>query len=159
MSRRFFRHGELPLVLLALLAERPRHGYELMSALTRLFGPQYRPSPGTVYPAVEALQAEGLIAADADGTRTVYSNTPAGDEALRARDELLAELELRTGVRLAGDESLEPLLARFKARLAPLSGHVDASAAAAVLDRAAGEIEALNGKRPQKRRRDDRRSV
>ena len=37
MSRRFFRHGELPLVLLALLAERPKHGYEIMADLTRLF--------------------------------------------------------------------------------------------------------------------------
>ncbi|EUA73856.1 hypothetical protein I540_0264 [Mycobacteroides abscessus subsp. bolletii 1513] len=36
---RFFRHGELPLVLLALLAQRPMHGYELMSELSRLFGP------------------------------------------------------------------------------------------------------------------------
>ncbi len=153
MSRRFFHHGELPLVLLALLAERPRHGYELMAELTRRFGPRYRPSPGSIYPAIEALESEGLIeghVADGGG-KTVYANTPAGDEALQLRGELLAALELRTGVRFGGEDSLEPLLARFKARLAPLSGHVDPLAAAAVLDRAAGEIEALNGK-PTRRR-------
>jgi DNA-binding PadR family transcriptional regulator len=156
MSRRFFRHGELPLALLALLAERPRHGYEIMSELERLFGPGYRASPGSIYPAIEALEAEGLIEGrSADGGKTVYANTSAGEEALESRAELLAELELRTGVRLARGESLEPLLARFKARLAPLSGHVDPGAAAAVLDRAASEIEALNGKRTRDRRRDD----
>jgi DNA-binding PadR family transcriptional regulator len=146
MSRRFFRHGELPLALLALLSDRPKHGYEIMADLTRLFGPRYRASPGTVYPAIEALEAEGLIEGQAvdGGGKTVYANTGAGGEALDARRELLAELELRTGVRLGPGASLEPLLARFKARLAPLSGHVDPTAVAAVLERAANEIEGLN---------------
>jgi DNA-binding PadR family transcriptional regulator len=158
MSRRFFRHGELPLVLLALLSQRPRHGYELMAELKRLFGPRYHPSPGSIYPAIEALEAERLIEGGGDnpsGGKTVFANTPAGEEALESRSELLAQLELRTGVRLGREEALEPLLARFKARLAPLSGHVDPRAAAVVLERAASEIEALNGKGPPKRRRDD----
>jgi DNA-binding PadR family transcriptional regulator len=158
-GRRFFRHGELPLALLALLAERPRHGYELMAELTRLFGPRYRPSPGSIYPAIEALEAEGLIEGRGGGGRTVYANTAAGEDALQSRGELLAELELRTGVRLGREDSLEPLLQRFKARVAPLSGHVDPGAVAAVLDRAASKIETLNGKQPRQRRRDDRRSV
>jgi DNA-binding PadR family transcriptional regulator len=143
MSRRFFRHGELPLVLLALVAERPKHGYEIMADLTRLFGPSYRASPGSIYPAIEALEAEGLIAGEALSDKTVYRSTPTGDEALEARAELLATLELRTGVRLARGESLEGLLARFKARIAPLSGHLDPNAVEAVLERAAAEIEQL----------------
>ena len=161
MSRRFFRHGELPLALLALLAQQPRHGYQLMAELGRLFGPRYRASPGSIYPAIEALEAEGLIESKGEsrGSKTVYANTEAGDEALDTRGELLAELELRTGVRLSRGDSLEPLLARFKARVGALSGHVDPAAAAAVLDRAASEIEALNGNTKPHRRRDDRRSV
>jgi DNA-binding PadR family transcriptional regulator len=146
MSRRFFRHGELPLVLLALVAEHPKHGYEIMVDLTRLFGPRYRASPGSIYPAIEALEAEGLIEGEPVAGKKVYRSTPAGDEALHLRGELLAALELRTGVRLAPGGSLEPVLARFKARLAPLSGHVDIDAATAVLERAASEIEKLNGK-------------
>jgi DNA-binding PadR family transcriptional regulator len=153
VSRRFFRHGELPLVLLALLAERPKHGYEIMAELARLFSPDYRASPGSIYPAIEALEAEGLIQGEAETGKTVYRNTSAGEQALEARGELLAVLELRTGVRLARGDSLEPVLARFKARITPLSGHVDPGAVAAVLDRAAVEIENLNG------RHDDRRSV
>jgi DNA-binding PadR family transcriptional regulator len=160
MSRRFFRHGELPLVLLALVAQGPKHGYEIMADLTRLFGPRYRASPGSIYPAIEALEAEGLIAGEASGGKTVYRSTLAGDEALEARAELLAALELRTSVRLARGEALGPLLARFNARLAPLSGRVDSHAVEAVLERAAAEIEQLNGSRPGKhRRRNDQRSL
>jgi DNA-binding PadR family transcriptional regulator len=146
MPKRFFRHGELPLVLLALVSERPKNGYEIMADLTRLFGPHYRASPGSIYPAIEALQAEGLIASEAQNGRSGYATTAAGARALEARADLLAAVELRTGVRLTPGDSLEPVLARFNARVAPLSGHVDAQTVAAVLDRAAVEIEDLNGK-------------
>lgn len=144
MSPRFFRHGELPLVLLALLAERPRHGYEVMAELARLFGPAYRPSPGSVYPAVEALAAEGLIEGEPAGGRTTYGITRAGEDALRERAEMLAELELRTGAWLGGADSLDTVVNRFRARVAPHSGRVDPEAIAAVLDRAAEEIENLD---------------
>jgi DNA-binding PadR family transcriptional regulator len=155
MPKRFFRHGELPLVLLALVSERPKNGYEIMADITRLFAPHYRASPGSVYPAIEALQTEGLIASEAKNGRSGYATTSAGDEALASRVDLLAAVEVRTGVRLAPGASLEPVLARFRARVAPLSGHVDAETVAAVLDRAAVEIENLNGKEQP----DDRRSV
>jgi DNA-binding PadR family transcriptional regulator len=148
MPKRFFRHGELPLVLLALVSERPRNGYEIMADLTRLFGPHYRASPGSIYPAIEALQAEGLIASEAQNGKSAYAISAAGDQALESRPDLLAAVELRTGVRLTPGDSLEPVLARFAARVAPLSGHVDAETVAAVLDRAAIEIESLNGKEP-----------
>ena len=129
-------------MLLALLSEQPMHGYDVMAALDRLF-PGYRPSPGSVYPAIEALEAEGLIEGTATGSRTTYTVTPAGDDALRARRDALAALELRTGARLGEGESLAPVLDRFRARLAPLEGRVDLEAAEAVLERAAAEIETL----------------
>jgi DNA-binding PadR family transcriptional regulator len=141
MSKRFFKHGELPLVLLALLADRPMHGYELLSALRRLFGPRYRPSPGSVYPALEALEVEGLLEGEAGGGRTVFRATPAGTDALAERTDRLAEVELRTGIHLRGSESIDAVLARFKTRLAPLAGRLDPEAVAAALDRAAAEIE------------------
>jgi DNA-binding PadR family transcriptional regulator len=153
MPRRFFRHGELPLVLLALLADRPMHGYEVMSELARLFGPRYRPSPGSVYPAVDALEAEGLIDGEAHDGRTTYRATNAGTQALAERADALAALEVRTGARIRRSDSLEPELARFKARLVPLSGRVDANAVAAILDRAAAEIESLDGLATEETRR------
>ena len=145
MPRRFFRHGELPLVLLVLLAERPRHGYEIMAELKRLFGPRYRPSPGSVYPAIEALDAEGLIDGQTDDGKTTYRVTATGEQAIEARRAALAALEVRTGAWLGDADSIEPLLDRFRARLAPLSGRVDPQAIATVLQRAAADIESLDG--------------
>jgi DNA-binding PadR family transcriptional regulator len=145
LPRRFFRHGELPLVLLALLAERPRHGYEVMAELARLFGPRYRPSPGSVYPAIEALDAEGLIDGQARDGKTTYRVTAAGEQAIEARRDALAALEVRTGARFGDADSIEPLLDRFRARLVPLSGRVDPQAIAVVLARAAADIESLDG--------------
>ena len=140
-------------MLLALLTDRPRHGYEVMSELARLFGPRYRPSPGSVYPAMEALEAEGLVEGEARDGRTTYRATAAGASALAERADDLAALEVRTGARVRSSESLEPTLARFKARLSPLSGHVDAKAVAAILDRAAAEIESLDGLANEERQR------
>lgn len=141
MARRFFRHGELPLVLLALLSERSRHGYEILAELSRLFGPRYRPSPGSVYPAIDALRSEGLIDGLAEQGKTTYRATEAGDEALEARRDVLVALELRTGARVIRANGLDPVLARFKARLAPLSDRLDPELVETVLDRAAGVLE------------------
>ena len=153
MPRRFFRHGELPLVLLALLSERPMHGYELMARLNKLFGLRYRASPGSIYPALEALEGEGLLVGESGGGRTIYRASDAGEEALAARADNLAELELRTGVQVRPSQSLEAALSRFKARLAPLAGRIDVDAAAAVLDRAATEIETENRLSTKEKRR------
>ena len=49
-QKQFFMPGELPLVLLSLIAGRPQGGDELMGELERRYGPVYRPSPGSVYP-------------------------------------------------------------------------------------------------------------
>jgi DNA-binding PadR family transcriptional regulator len=131
-------------VLLALLTERPRHGYEIMAELKRLFGPRYRPSPGSVYPAIEALHAEGLIDGQIHDGKTTYRVTPAGEQALQARRDALAALEVRTGARFGDADSIELVLDRFRARLVPLSGRVDPQAIAAVLQRAAADIESLD---------------
>lgn len=144
MSRRFFKHGELPLVLLSLVAARPRHGYEIMSELNRLFGPRYKASPGSIYPAVEALEQEDLIMGTASEGRTVYSITAEGERALADRAELLAALEYRLDVSLSQDDSLDVLLTQFKARLSPLSGRVDVEETAEILEIAATAVELLD---------------
>jgi len=141
VSRRFFKHGELHLVLLSLLSQRPMHGYQMMSELSRLFGSRYRPSPGSIYPALEALEVEGLVEGEMEESRTIFSITPTGAEALAARMDDVAALELRTGVRVVGVETLESAIAKFKARLAPLAGLIDFATVVPVLDRAAAEIE------------------
>jgi len=148
-GRRFFRSGELPLVLLALVAQRPQHGYELMAELDARFGPAYRPSPGSIYPALSALEAEGLLAAREEGDKKVFSATDPGRKALTERAAMLAAIEARTGVRLAAAE-LEPALSRLVARVRAVASQVDVGAAEAALDAVGSEIEGL-ATRPRER--------
>jgi DNA-binding PadR family transcriptional regulator len=122
--RRRFGHGELHLVLLALLAKRPMHGYDLMNALAERMGRRYKPSPGSIYPAVAVLEAEGLIDAMDEGDRRVYALTEAGRQALDRRAGQLARIESAMEVRF-GDDSVEVILARFAERVRREYPHVD----------------------------------
>jgi DNA-binding PadR family transcriptional regulator len=60
-ARRMFESGELRLVLLKLIADEPRHGYDLIRAIEELTGGEYAPSPGVVYPTLTLLQDMGFI--------------------------------------------------------------------------------------------------
>jgi DNA-binding PadR family transcriptional regulator len=82
---RVFGHGGLRLVLLSLLEDGPRTGYELIVALEERFLGMYRPSSGTVYPRLGALEEEGLIASSDEGGRRVYRITDEGREELAHR--------------------------------------------------------------------------
>jgi DNA-binding PadR family transcriptional regulator len=64
--------------LLALLLERPMHGYEMIQELDTRTGGIWRPSPGSVYPTLQLLEDEGLIEAEATGGRKRYTLTDAG---------------------------------------------------------------------------------
>jgi len=80
---RFLEHGDLRFVVLALLAEQPRHGYELIKALEDRTGGAYRPSPGVIYPLLSMLEDEGFIRpVEAEGGRKLFEVTEAGKQAL-----------------------------------------------------------------------------
>jgi DNA-binding PadR family transcriptional regulator len=80
---RMFGHGDLRLVLLSLIAEKPRHGYDLIRAIEEKFGGAYAPSPGAVYPTLTLLAEQDYIAAEAaSGTRKLYQITDAGRDFL-----------------------------------------------------------------------------
>ena len=84
--------GDLQLVLLALLAERASHGYELMKALEERSGGFYSPSPGMIYPALTWLEEVGYASVAADGAKKLYSITEAGREHLRQNQEAAAAM-------------------------------------------------------------------
>ena len=74
-----FGSGELRLVLLKLIADEPRHGYELIRAVEELTGGEYAPSPGVIYPTLTMLQDMGLIAeAPGDTQKKVFEATDEG---------------------------------------------------------------------------------
>jgi DNA-binding PadR family transcriptional regulator len=88
-----FSHGRLRLYLLKLLAEGPKHGYELIRLLENRFLGLYAPSAGTIYPRLQRLEAEGLVTHAAAGGRKVYEITDAGHAELSHRAAEVADLE------------------------------------------------------------------
>jgi DNA-binding PadR family transcriptional regulator len=88
-----FSHGRLRLYLLKLLEESPRHGYDVIRLLEDRFMGLYAPSPGTIYPRLQRLEAEGLVTQSQEGGRKVYRITDAGREELARRRDELDELE------------------------------------------------------------------
>ena len=96
--KRMFEGGELRLVLLKLIADQPRHGYELIRAIEEMTGGDYAPSPGIVYPTLTMLEDMGLIAeAKSKDTKKVYEATDEGRAHLEENadevEDLLDRLE------------------------------------------------------------------
>ncbi len=83
--------GDLRLLVLALLAEQPRHGYELIQHISELFARAYTPSAGTMYPLLASFEQAGWIRAEDDAGRRCFRITDAGRDELHARrDEVKA---------------------------------------------------------------------
>jgi DNA-binding PadR family transcriptional regulator len=87
---RFFGPGDLRLVLLASIEEKPRHGYELIKELEQKFGGAYAPSPGSVYPTLTLLEELGHVrASTSEGTKRLFEITADGTNYLRENDAAL----------------------------------------------------------------------
>ncbi|ODU59466.1 MAG: hypothetical protein ABS99_03640 [Acetobacteraceae bacterium SCN 69-10] len=93
---RMLEQGDLRFVLLRLVAEKPRHGYELIKAIEELTGGAYSPSPGVIYPTLTMLEELGFTAVTAGEGKKQYTATPEG----------LAELD-------ANRAQLDAIFARF----------------------------------------------
>ncbi len=94
--RGLYDSEELRLVLLSLIADQPRHGYDLIREIEERTGGQYAPSPGVIYPTLTMLQDMGLIAEeDAAGTRKVYAVTEEGKKHLAEKKDEVAALLAR----------------------------------------------------------------
>lgn len=79
------KRGDVKFFILEVLAEGPRHGYDIIAALEEKSGGRYRPSPGSVYPTLQLLEDGGFVtAADRDGKR-VYTISDAGRALLKTR--------------------------------------------------------------------------
>jgi DNA-binding PadR family transcriptional regulator len=77
-ARRMLAQGDLRLIALALIAQQPRHGYEIIKVLEDKTAGWYSPSPGIVYPTLTYLEEAGYVTAQAEGAKKLYSITPAG---------------------------------------------------------------------------------
>jgi DNA-binding PadR family transcriptional regulator len=144
-SERIFEHGDLRLVIMALLAEKPRYGYEIIKALEERVGGGYTPSPGVVYPTLTLLEEVGhATVADEHNGRRLYTLSPEGlaffqanrtladsilarvaeasvsrrgppNSVLRAMENLGVAIRLRLKGRAASDEQIRIIAAAIDA--------------------------------------------
>ena len=89
-GRRMFDSGALRLVVLGLIAEEPRHGYDIIKALEAQFQGTYSPSPGAIYPMLQMLEEADLLTSEVEGKKKLYSIT---DEGRAYLEENRAELD------------------------------------------------------------------
>ncbi len=150
--RRFFAHGDLRLVILRLIADKPRHGYEIIKEIEERVAGAYSPSPGVIYPTLTLLEELGYVAVSpGEGTRKSHEITEAGRAFLIASqpavDALFARMEEASQARGGGPaprilRAMENLKLALRLRLGcgPLSEE-QVTAITAALDAAAVSVE------------------
>jgi DNA-binding PadR family transcriptional regulator len=88
-ARRMLAQGDLRLVALALIAEAPRHGYEIIKLLEEKTSDWYSPSPGIVYPTLTYLEEAGYVTASIEGAKKLYTITDEGRAYLASNRDLV----------------------------------------------------------------------
>jgi DNA-binding PadR family transcriptional regulator len=86
---RMLAQGDLRLIALALIAQEPRHGYEIIKLVEEKTGDWYSPSPGIVYPTLTYLEEAGYVTASAEGSKKLYTITDEGRAYLEANREVV----------------------------------------------------------------------
>jgi DNA-binding PadR family transcriptional regulator len=90
-----FERGDLKLVILDLLSEKPRHGYDIIQALEKKFHGFYSPSPGSVYPILQMLEDQDFVKSDQQNGKKVYTITEEGKKFLQDHAEEIATMQER----------------------------------------------------------------
>jgi DNA-binding PadR family transcriptional regulator len=148
---RIFEQGDLRLVLLKLIGDQPRHGYELIKAVEDSVGGAYSPSPGVVYPTLTLLEELGYAKGQEEGGKKLFTITPEGQAFLETQAAAVTALfERIEGVAAANGgrrspqimRAMENLRTALKLRLSggPLD-ETQVQAVAAALDAAARAVE------------------
>jgi DNA-binding PadR family transcriptional regulator len=98
---RMFGAGDLRYVILKLIAEKPRHGYEIIKSIQERLGGGYAPSPGVVYPMLTMLEEMGYATVVTEGARKLYTITDEGSKSLAENkavvDALFARMDQARG--------------------------------------------------------------
>jgi DNA-binding PadR family transcriptional regulator len=100
--QQIFESGEMKYVILRLLKEKPRHGYEIIKDLEEKMGGWYTPSAGTIYPTLQLLEDQGYVRAVETDGKKVYHITPEGEAFLEQHRDVLDEILERVGGAVRG---------------------------------------------------------
>ena len=90
--QQMFESGEVKFVILRLLREKPRHGYEIIKALEERLAGCYTPSPGTVYPTLQLLEDQGYVRVVEQDGKKVYHITPEGEAFLTENKDAIEDI-------------------------------------------------------------------
>jgi DNA-binding PadR family transcriptional regulator len=148
---RILDHGDLRFLILKLVGEKPRYGYELIKAIEEMFGGAYTPSPGVVYPTLTLLEELGNVAVAAQGAKKLYTITAEGSAFLSENQETVEAIFRRIDEAIRAQSAgpppqlvraVENLKLALSLRLArgPVSEE-QALRLAAAIDAAAAEVE------------------
>src|SRR6266567_2983849 len=151
---RMFDQGHLKFVILRLLDEKPRHGYEIIKEIEERFGGMYSPSPGTVYPTLTMLEDLGYARArPEEGGKKIYEITDEGRKHLAENSTTVNDIFDRIAAFVQGftEAPMTELNQEFRrlarATYSTATGHIrdkeKLAALKAIIERAAGEVEAL----------------
>lgn len=150
MGGRMFGHGDLRLLLLALIEKEARHGYELIRVIEEMSGGAYTPSPGAIYPTLTLLEEAGYAEAVVEGgSRKQYRITDEGRAYLEqhrdAADSLIERMDLagRMASKMSLPASLRAAFRQLKGAVLTHPSHWDPAETARVieiLERAAADI-------------------
>lgn len=154
---RMFDQGDLKLVILRLLDEKPRHGYEIIKELEERSGGRYTPSAGAVYPTLTMLEDLGFaIATPEEGGKKVYAITDAGRAHLAEHRPMVDELFERVsqigdavfgdGVRPARDAMIDLAKEFGSAMMNGRRSPEQIAQIAAILERATAELRGIEAR-------------
>src|ERR687889_26340 len=105
------RRGDVRSAILAVLAERPMNGYQIIQEIAERSGGAWKPSPGSIYPTLQQLEDEGLVTADAATGRRTFTLTDEGRAYVAEHaDEVAAPWEAMSAPTESDDGGLKPIL-------------------------------------------------
>ncbi len=104
------RRGDVRVAILALLEERPMHGYEMMQELAERTQGLWQPSPGSIYPALQLLEDQGLVRSESAEGRRQFTLTDEGRAELKGRSERAAPWETMVRQADRGDMAIHQAL-------------------------------------------------
>ncbi|MBU2085356.1 MAG: PadR family transcriptional regulator [Alphaproteobacteria bacterium] len=101
-------HGDLRLLILSLISEIPRHGYDLIQEIETRTGGTYKPSPGVIYPALEIIQDLGLAEVRTEDGKKTFHITDAGKAELEREAATVEAIHERLADLLKAEEDVDP---------------------------------------------------
>ncbi|GAA1465057.1 PadR family transcriptional regulator [Microbacterium thalassium] len=138
--------GDVRSAVLALLAEGPMHGYQIIHEIEERSGGMWKPSPGSIYPTLQMLADEGLIVAEEKDGKKTYSLTDAGREEAEGSDDRSAPWEMpgmKDAQRMAALPKAGAKLAQAAAQVGKAGTKEQVDEAVAVLDEARRKLYAI----------------